>query len=85
MLVEIGINTIKSDYFKTVDEMYRIETICECLDIDYKANLDSPFQKSEIRIVCNKVKAKKLLKIFKLFGIQYDHYVNNINNMSFIQ
>ena len=84
MFVEIGINTIKSDYFKTVDEIYRIGTICECLDIDYINNLDSPFQKSEIRIVCNTVKAKKLLKIFKLFDIQYDHYVKT-NNMSFLQ
>ena len=84
MLVEIGINTIKSDYFKTVDEIDRIGTICECLDIDYKNNLDSPFQKSEIRIVCNTVKAKKLLKLFKLFDIQYDHYVKT-HNKSFLQ
>lgn len=27
MLVEIGINTIKSDYFKTVKDIDRIETI----------------------------------------------------------
>lgn len=84
MLVEIGINTIKADYFNTVEEIDRIETICECLDIDYIVNYDSPFQRSEIRIVCNKVKAKKLLKLFNILDIHYDHYIFT-NDKSFLE
>ena len=84
MLVEIGINTMKSDYFKTKEEIYRIETICECLDIDYMVNFDSPIQFSEVRVVCSNNKAKKFLKLIKLFNIHYDHLIHDVKDKSFL-
>ena len=84
MLVEIGINTIKADYFNTVEEVDRIGTICECLDIDYRERWDSPFQRSEVRVVCSLNKAKKFLKLIKLFNIHYDHYRKDVKDKNFL-
>lgn len=86
MFVEIGINTMKADYFKTKEEIYRIETICECLDIDYRARWDSPFQFSEVRIVCSNNKAKKFLKLIKLSNLKncVDHLIHDVKDKRFL-
>ena len=84
MFVEIGINTMKADYFKTKEEIYRIETICECLDIDYRARWDSPIKYSEVRVVCSNNKAKKFLKLIKLFNIHYDHLIHDVKDKNFL-
>lgn len=86
MFVEIGINTIKSDYFKTNEEVEKVLNICKSLDVDYSANFLIPCNKSEVRVVCSSVKkAKEFLKLLKQSNIHYDHYITKKKNKNFIK
>lgn len=86
MFVEIGINTIKSDYFKTNEEVEKVLNICKSLDVDYSANVLIPCNKSEVRVVCSTVKkAKEFLKLLKQNNIHYDHYITKKKNKNFIK
>ena len=85
MFVEIGINTIKSDYFKTNEEVEKVLNICKSLDVDYSANFLIPCNKSEVRVVCTNKKAKEFLKLLKQSNIHYDHYITKKKNKNFIK
>ena len=85
MLVEIGINTMKSDYFKTKEEVEKVLNICKSLDVDYSANVLIPCNKSEVRVVCTNKKAKEFLKLLKESNIHYDHFIKNVKNKNFIK
>ena len=85
MFVEIGINTIKSDYFKTNEEVEKVLNICKSLDVDYSANVLIPCNKSEVRVVCTNKKAKEFLKLLKQSNIHYDHYITKKKNKNFIK
>ena len=86
MLCEIGINTMKSDYFKTKEDVEKVLNICKSLDVDYSANFLNPPNKSEVRVVCSSVKkAKEFLKLLKQSNINYDHFIKNVKNKNFIK
>lgn len=85
MLVEIGINTMKADYFKNNEEVDRIINICKSLDLDYSANFLNPCNKSEVRIVCSLNKANKFLKLIKQYNIHYDRFIQDVKNKNFIK
>ena len=86
MFVEIGINTIKSDYFKTKEDVEKVLNICKSLNVDYSANFLNPPNNSEVRIVCSSVKkAKELLKLLKQSNINCDHFITKKKNKDFIK
>ena len=86
MFVEIGINTIKSDYFKTKEDVEKVLNICKSLDVDYSANFLNPPGRSEVRVVCSTVKkAKEFLKLLKQSNIHYDHFITKKKNKNFIK
>ena len=85
MLVEIGINTMKTDYFKTKEDVEKVLNICKSLDVDYSANFLNPPYKSEVRIVCTNKKAKEFLKLLKQSNINCDRFITNVKNKNFIK
>ena len=86
MFVEIGINTIKANYFKTKEDVENVINICKSLNVDYSANFLNPPNNSEVRIVCSSVKkAKELLKLLKQSNINCDHYITKKKNKDFIK
>ena len=85
MLCEIGINTMKSDYFKTKEDVEKVLNICKSLDVDYSANFLNPPNNSEVRVVCTNKKAKEFKKLLKQSNINYDHFITNVKNKNFIK
>ena len=85
MLCEIGINTMKADYFKTKEDVEKVLNICKSLDVDYSANFLNPPNNSEVRVVCSYKKAKEFKKLLKQSNINYDHFITNVNNKNFIK
>ena len=86
MFVEIGINTMKSDYFKTKEDVEKVLNICKSLDVDYSANFLNPPNNSEVRVVCSSVKkAKEFVKLLKQSNIKYDHFITKKKNKNFIK
>ena len=76
---------MKSDYFKTKEEVEKVLNICKSLDVDYSANFLIPCNKSEVRVVCTNKKAKEFLKLLKQSNIHYDHYITKKKNKNFIK
>ena len=85
MFVEIGINTMKSDYFKTKEDVEKVLNICKSLDVDYSANFLNPPDRSEVRVVCTNKKAKEFVKLLKQSNIKYDHFITKKKNKNFIK
>lgn len=85
MLCEIGINTMKSDYFKTKEEVEKVLNICKSLDVDYSANILNPPNRSEVRVVCTNKKAKEFLKLLKQSNIHHDRFIKDVKNKNFIK
>ena len=81
MLVEIGINTMKRDFFKTKEDVENVINICKSLDVDYSANFLNPPDRSEVRIVCTNKKGKEVLKLLKQSNIKCDRFITNVKKV----